>query len=45
MFLVLERVVIMGLEEGVGEVWAGGYWQFEGMKTLSCNVSRVSSIC
>ncbi len=35
----------MGLEEGVGEVYVGGYWQFEGMETLSCNVSRVSSIC
>ncbi len=31
----------MGLEEEVGEVWVGGYWQFEGMETLSCNISSV----
>ncbi len=35
----------MGLEERVGEVWVGGYWEVGGMETLSCNVSRVSSIC
>jgi len=28
--------VIMGLEEGVGEVYVGGYWQVEGMETLFC---------
>jgi len=22
----------MGLEEGVGEVWVGGYWQFGGWR-------------
>jgi len=26
----------MGLEEGVGEVYVGGYWQVEGMETLFC---------
>lgn len=36
MFLVLERVLTMGLEEGVGEVYVGGYWQVEGMETLFC---------